>query len=166
MNQSDNRSELPFIAGVNAEGQPVFESLLVEHLTESPDEVRLLKSPLLTRNLAAGDKIRILNPSAAEYELIQRSGNLSIRVFRLNQLDRLADYLTAIIEKMDGTLDLQTERALVYSIHFSIGFQNIEDIMSQACRDYPDTVWYYGNVYDPEDGVTPLQWWLDFENQE
>ena len=166
MNEFDNRSELPFIAGVNDEGQPVFESILVEHLTSSPDEVRLLKSPLLTRNLAAGDKVRILNPSAAEYELIQRSGNLCIRVFRLNQMDRLAEYLTPIFEKMDGTLDLENDRALVYSIHFSIGFQTIEDIMNQACRDYPDTVWYYGNVYDPEDGTTPLEWWLDFENQE
>lgn len=166
MNQPSNRLELPFMAGINAEGQPVFESLAVEPVEGSADEVRLLQSPLLARNLAAGDKIRIINPSSAEYELLQRSGNLCIRVFRVNQLDKLSEYLTPIFEKIDGTLDLQNDRALVYSIHVSIGFQNIEDIMNQACRDYPDTVWYYGNVYDPEDGVTPLEWWLDFNDQE
>jgi hypothetical protein len=26
---------------------------------------------------------------------------------------------------------------------------------------FPDSIWYYGNVYDPEDGVTPLNWWED-----
>jgi hypothetical protein len=33
-----------------------------------------------------------------------------------------------------------------------------------VCPDYPNTIWYYGNVYDPEDGETPLEWWLDFDN--
>ncbi len=161
-----NRLELPFLAGINPGGEPVFESLEVERLAESEDEVRLVRSPLLTRNLAAGDKLKVINPSSAEYELLRRSGNLSIRVFRLHQLDVLAESLTAKIEKLGGSLDRQTDRALVYSIHFSIGFQTIEELLAAACKDYPDTVWYYGNVYDPEDGTTPLKWWLEFEDQE
>ena len=73
--------------------------------------------------------------------------------------------LTSNLEKLGGSLDLQTERALVYSIHVSIGFQTIEKLFNDACGDNPDTVWYYGNVYDPEDGITPLEWWLDFDPQ-
>ncbi len=164
--ESADRLELPFLAGINAEGEPVFESLEVELVEDSEDEVRLLRSPLLARNLAAGDKLKVINPSSAEYALLRRSGNLSIRVFRLHQLDLLAEKLTAKIEKLGGSLDNQTDRALVYSIHFSIGFQAIEELLGLVCKDYPDTVWYYGNVYDPEDGTTPLEWWLDFEDQE
>lgn len=160
------RIELPFMAGINPEGEPVFESLEVELVEDSEDEVRLVRSPLLTRNLAAGDKLKVINVATAQYELLRRSGNLAIRVFRLHQLQQLQESLTAKIEKLGGSLDGQTDRALVYSIHFSIGFEAIEEVLSEACRDYPDTVWYYGNVYDPEDGTTPLQWWLDFEDQE
>lgn len=158
--------ELPFLAGLNPEGDPVFESLEVELVEDSEDEVRLVRSPLLTRNLAAGDKLKVVNPSSAEYELLRRSGNLSIRVFRVHQLEVLAENLTAKIEKLGGSLDRQTDRALVYSIHFSIGFQVIEELLSKAIQDYPDTVWYYGNVYDPEDGTTPLKWWEEFDDQE
>lgn len=164
--ETSERLELPFLAGINPAGEPVFESLEVELVEDSEDEVRLVRSPLLTRNLAAGDKLKVIDVASAEYELVRRSGNLSIRVFRVHQLQALAESLTARIEKLGGSLDGQTDRALVYSIHFSIGFQAIEDLLGEACRDYPDTVWYYGNVYDPDDGTTPLQWWLDFEDQE
>jgi len=54
---------------------------------------------------------------------------------------------------------------LVYSIHYSIGFQEIEDTLNGALEDYPYAVWYYGNVYDPEDGTTPIGWWLDIDEQ-
>ena len=166
MNETLDKIELPFLAGLNEAGDPVFESLEVEFLANDPRQVRLLKSPLLVRNLAAGDTVLLTNPDAAEYQLIKRSGNLSIRVFRRNQLQVLEENLTSAIEKLGGSHDLQTDRALVYSIHFSIGFQAIEDVLNEACQDYPDTVWYYGNVYDPEDGTTPLEWWLDFDSQE
>ena len=113
------------------------------------DEVRLVRSPLLARNLAAGDKLKVIDVSSAEYKLLRRSGNLSIRVFRQHQLDVLAENLSAKIEKLGGSIDKQTDRALVYTIHFSIGFQVIEELLSAVVKDYPDTVWYYGNVYDP-----------------
>lgn len=163
---SDAVSELPFLAGINQEGEPVFESIEVELLDASTQELRLLKSPLLARNLAAGDRVRLINAARAEYELLQRSGNLCVRVFCAYQIDKLAEQLTPMLEKLDGVLDRQTDRALVYSIHYSIGFQTIEKLLNEVCEAYPDTVWYYGNVYDPEDGSTPLQWWLEFDNQE
>ena len=87
MEDTANKIELPFLAGLNAEGEPVFESLQAEILDASEDRVRLLKSPLLSRNLAAGDILRVINPNTAEYELERRSGNLCIRVFRKHNLD-------------------------------------------------------------------------------
>ncbi len=166
MNEIVDKTELPLLAGLNQAGEPVFENLQVEILPVDPRRMRLLKSPLLAKNLAAGDTILLINPDAAEYELIKRSGNLCIRVFRKYQIDVLEESLTSAIEKLGGSHDLQTDRALVYSIHCSIGFQGIENVLNQACQDYPGTVWYYGNVYDPEDGITPLEWWLDFDSQE
>jgi hypothetical protein len=164
--ESISQTELPFLAGVDDDGMPVFESLQVELLEDDVEHVRLLMSPLLARNLAAGDKLRVINPDTAEYELVQRSGNLCIRLFCKDHLSDLEESLTSTIERLGGSQDLQTERALVYSIHFSIGFQTIEGLLNKVCEDYPNTVWYYGNVYDPEDGKTPLEWWLEFDNQD
>ncbi len=63
-------------------------------------------------------------------------------------------------------MDLQTHRDLVYTIHVYIFFKTIESILDETCEDYTEVVWYYGNVYDPEDGITPLEWWLDFDCQD
>ena len=161
MNHSANRLDIVFLAGFDQTDQPVFENLTVELLDTETEEVRLLKSPLLTRNLAAGDKIKPTNPERGEYDLIERSGNLSVRVFCRGELDSLANTLTPEIEKLGGALDLQTERALVYSIHFSIGFKQIEEIFNDACDAFDETIWVYGNVYDDKDGKTPLGWWTE-----
>ena len=154
------------MAGLNAEGEPVFESLHAELLDNGTNRIRLLKSPLLARNLAAGDILRVINPSTADYELERRSGNLCIRLFRKNDLKDLEQFLTSAIERLGGSLDLHAERALVYSIHISLGFGAIEALLNRTKEKFSETVWYYGNVYDPEDGITPLDWWLEFDNQE
>ena len=161
----DTQTELPFLAGVDDEGEPIFESLSVTAVDEEQGLVRLLRSPLFARNLASGDRIKVINAATAEYRLEERSGNLSIRVFSKEDIDPLAETLTPALEKIDGALDLRHERALVYSIHYSIGFQEIEDTLNDALKDYPYAVWYYGNVYDPEDGTTPIGWWLDIDEQ-
>lgn len=154
--------ELPFLAGVGPNGDPVFESLRVE-LLEGDNRIRLLRSPLFARNLASGDILRVINADTAEYELEKRSGNLSIRVFRKYEIEKLEEQLTSKLEKLGGELDFSTDRALVYSIHYSIGFQAIEDVLNQTCQSFDESVWYYGNVYDPEDGTTPMEWWLEVE---
>ena len=76
------------------------------------------------------------------------------------------ELLAPAIEKLGGCLDLQTDRALVYSIHVSIGFAVIEELLNTAGAEYPDSFWYYGNVYDPDDGTTPMLWWQQFDSQE
>lgn len=159
-------TEIAFLAGVTADEQPVFESLQVEIVNANEDTVRLSKSPLFVRNLASGDLIKLINPAIGEYEIERRSGNLSIRVFRKHGITAVADFLTPALEKLGGSLDLQTESAMSYSIHFSIGFTQIEDLLNTCCGKFVDTVWYYGNVYDPKDGTTPLLWWQEFTDLE
>ncbi|MCI5106210.1 MAG: DUF4265 domain-containing protein [Pseudomonadales bacterium] len=159
-------TEVAFFAGLGADEQPVFESLQVEIVDPSAQTVRILKSPLLIRDLASGDVIELKNPATGDFEMQRRSGNLSVRVFRMEDLEELAQYLVPVMEKLGGQLDLQTERGLSFSIHFSIGFKQIEEQLNRACTRFSESVWYYGNVYDPKDGVTALNWWLEFENLE
>ena len=165
MSEQVEKIELPFIAGFSADDQPVFESLEVEIVDAEQEEVRLLRSPLLTRNLAAGDKLKVLNPGSAQYELLERSGNLSVRVLRRDDIDSLEQHLTPKIEKLGGTLDHSNPRALVYSIHVSIGFKPVEDLLNDACARFAESMWNYGNVYDPEDGETPMEWWLELDEK-
>ncbi|MDO8273251.1 MAG: DUF4265 domain-containing protein [Gammaproteobacteria bacterium] len=160
--QAEAPLTLSLIAGYRNDGEPVLEKIVVEAMTPATKEYRLLKSPVFVRCLAAGDKIRYPADNPAGYELIKRSGNLCIRVLRKEGIEEVANTLSPELELLDGTLDLQSPRVLVYSIHVSIGFQNIEILLDRVIGQFPGTVWYYGNVYDPADGVTPLDWWQEF----
>ncbi len=163
---------ISLVAGYRNDGEPVLEKLVVEAMAPASKaretiapatkEYRLLKSPAFVRSLAAGDRIRYPADTPAGYELIKRSGNLCIRVLRKEGIEEVANTLSPELELLDGTLDLQSPRVLVYSIHVSIGFQNIEILLDRVIGQFPGTVWYYGNVYDPADGVTPLDWWQEF----
>ncbi|MDT8428058.1 MAG: DUF4265 domain-containing protein [Pseudomonadales bacterium] len=153
---------IPVVAGYNAEGDTVFEQICVQPVAEVRGEFRLLKSPAFVRGLASGDRIRYPTDTLNGFELIRHSGNLCVRVLRKEKLDELEQVLTAEMEMLDGTLDQQSPGILVYSIHVSIGFSQIEALMDRLIGQFTNAVWYYGNVYDPADGVTPLNWWQDF----
>ena len=94
-----DKTQLPFLAGIKSNGEPVFESLYVEFLADTPQHFRLIKSPLLARNLASGDLVRQINPDKAEYELINRSGNVCIRLFGGEELTDVEQALTSKFEK-------------------------------------------------------------------
>jgi len=151
-------------AGKDGEGQQVLEQLEACTL-DKEGYYEIQNSPLFVRNLAKGDVIAIGSQAQDTYTLIQRSGNLAIRVFSKNKLDELELVLTPEVEKLDGSLDLQTPRALSYSLHVNLGFAVIEALFDNVMASFTGTVWYYGNVYDPRDGLTPLNWWNSFINQ-
>ncbi len=172
-NDSDNnaRTQISLIAGYKPDGEAIIESVAVVRLPSPAQNTemqangelyRLVGSPAFVRGLAGGDRIRFPSESANGYELIKRSGNLSIRVLRKDNIGEVLQALTPEIELLDGALDLETPRLLVYSIHVSIGFQAIEVLLDRISGQFPGTLWYYGNVYDPKDGVTPLDWWQEF----
>lgn len=153
--------QLPLIAGYNPQGEAIVEQVRASVVEGSRNEFRVQSSPAFVRGLAADDKIRYPIDEQAGWELVEHSGNLCIRVFSKHNTDELDQMLTPEIELIDGKLDLKSPRILIYTIHVSIGFQKIEDTLNKVLAGFPDTVWYYGNVYDPEDGVTPLNWWQE-----
>ena len=65
------------------------------------------------------------------------------------------------MSKIGGYLDGESHpggSVLVFTIPVSVGFPAIERVMADVIKQYPESEWYYGNVY-AEDGITPLNWW-------
>ncbi len=147
---------IELFAGKDPKGQPVVERLQVK--VNDDDTCQLVRSPAFIKGIASGDLIK-LETGTQNFSLVKRSGNLCIRIFSRANIEALSERLTPALEKLDGELDLETPRMLVYSIHVSCGFKEIENILN-SCID-ADSMWMYGNVYDPKDGQTPLNWWLD-----
>ena len=147
---------IELFAGIGADGNPVAERLQV--IIHEDNSCQLVKSPAFVKGIASGDVIK-LESGGEEFTILQRSGNLSIRVFCRDDSSELVDELTPPLEKLGAELDIETPRMLVYSIHVSCGFQSIENILNAVASD--DVAWMYGNVYDPSDGVTPLNWWQE-----
>ncbi|MBC53856.1 MAG: phosphotyrosine protein phosphatase [Gammaproteobacteria bacterium] len=171
MDQAQDTIQIPLIAGYNDNNEPVVEQVSVVPVAgagqspktglDHPGEFRLSKSPAFIRGLAADDRIRYPVDNATTYDLLEHSGNLSVRVFSKHNTEELDQALTPELELIDGRIDAASPGLLVYTIHVSIGFQQIEAVLNKVLAGFPDTIWYYGNVYDPEDGVTPLNWWQD-----
>ncbi|WP_231759008.1 DUF4265 domain-containing protein [Microbulbifer elongatus] len=151
---------IELFAGTNPDGEPVVERMQVR--VNEDDSVQLVRSPAFIKGIASGDTIKVNreDPEKPSFELIKRSGNLAVRVFCRGESTKLSDQLTPQLEKLGGELDMESPRLLVYSIHVSCGFAEIEQILNSVC-DGANSVWYYGNVYDPVDGQTPLNWWQD-----
>jgi hypothetical protein len=149
---------IELFAGLGANGQPIVEKMHVRELENG--HMQLVKSPAFIKGLASGDVIRCDVPNQ-EFEIVQRSGNLNVRVFSRDEIAPLADAITPEIEKLGGDLDIETPRMLVYSIHVSCGFSVVEDLLNQHIGQDGRSAWMYGNVYDPIDGQTPLNWWQE-----
>lgn len=149
-------SVIEMYAGIGPDGQPVAEKMQVR--VRDDDACQLVRSPAFIKGLASGDIIK-LDKASGQFELLQRSGNLCIRVFSREDILPIAENLTPALEKLGGELDLETPRMLVYSIHVSCGFDKIEAILTRNVSG--QSQWLYGNVYSPDDGQTPLNWWQE-----
>ena len=153
---------IELFAGLQPNGQPAVQRISVKVLDD--DSCELVRSPAFVKGIASGDLVK-LNKEDQSFELIKRAGNLAIRVFARQDIRQLADDLTAQLEKLGAELDLETDRLLVYTIHVSCGFSAIENILDDLVGEETDSAWFYGNVYDPNDGVTPLNWWQEILEQ-
>ena len=149
---------IELMAGVKPDGTPVVERLQVQ--VQEDDSCQLVRSPAFIKGIASKDVIK-LNKDDQSFEVIKRSGNLCLRVFSRQGVAQLAEELAPQLEKLGGELDFENERMLVFSIHVSCGFQKIEALLDDHIDEDEGQVWMYGNVYDPKDGVTPLNWWND-----
>ncbi|MCB1666123.1 MAG: DUF4265 domain-containing protein [Pseudomonadales bacterium] len=158
---------LPLLAGYRPDGEAIVEQVRAELLTDAEQNeraqlFRLQHSPAFVRGLATGDRIRFPADTPEGYLLVQRSGNLCIRVMNRHSMVPVLQALRPEMELLDGRMDMETPRLAVFSIHVSIGFQTVETLLDRVTGQFPGTVWYYGNVYDAADGVTPLDWWQAF----
>lgn len=148
--------EIQMFAGNDANGQPFVERLQVK--VDDQGLCQLTRSPAFIKGLASGDIIKI-NPTHNQFEIQTHSGNLCVRVISKDDIRPLNEAITPELEKLGGVLDIETPRMLVYSIHVSCGFAAIEAILNRHIG--ASSIWLYGNVYDPADGTTPLNWWHD-----
>jgi hypothetical protein len=143
------------VAGHSDMGKPTYEELHVEQ--HGPSRYRLLQSPGLTIGLAAGD-IFTLN-SKGMFELVERAGNVCIQIYSERPLEDAERFATQEFSKIGGWLDGRAPKVLVYTVSVDAGFLAIERVLVDIKSRFPTCDWYYGNVYDPADGVTPLNWW-------
>jgi hypothetical protein len=164
----DNEMSLPMkkciqlLAGKSSLGQPVYEELLVEPC--GPETYKLVASPGLVLGIAAGDTIRVAGSDS--FEIVARGGNLSVQILRSQGVDEIEEFATEAMARVGGRLDGvggriggKRARELVFTIPVLAGFAPIEQALNHIIERFPDAEWYYGNVYDPSDGVTPLNWW-------
>jgi hypothetical protein len=147
--------ELILRAGVGAGGFPIEDEVLAEPLDGS--RYRLVKSPGVAQGLAADDELELHDDGT--YQVVRRSGNLCIQIFFLEGAARIAGEAARHLEPLGGRLDGMTKQGLVYTVPVAAGFPAVERALGELTVQFPLMEWYYGNVYDPADGVTPLNWW-------
>lgn len=152
---------LTLLAGTRPDGQPVVEQLQAVAAAQA-NQFWLLQSPLFARGCARGDRIELLANNPGRFRVHERSGQLALRVFVRDAIDALAAELTPAIELLGGVLDVQSPRALAYSIHVAVGFREIEGAVEPLAQR-AGGIWNYGNVYDPDSGE-PLGWWEELLN--
>jgi len=144
-------------AGRSSAGEAVHENLLVDEL--SSNLFKLRASPGLVLGLAKGDVFKL--DAKAEPVVIQRGGNIAIQIYQkkgaANQHRKIEE--TILDSLSSSSLDGITEQQLVFTVPASEGFPKIEGILNALVSDYPGYEWYFGNVYEPADGITPLNWW-------
>jgi uncharacterized protein DUF4265 len=144
------------VAATNPDGTPFYESVLVEHI--GPQRYLVLASPGLLEGFAAGDEIELVPEQGSGYRVTKRGGNVCVQFFWNS--DESRPWLEPRVAALGGRLDGQTPGILVFTIPVTAGFPAIESIFYEADKRYPGCKWMYGNVYDPADGVTQLNWWL------
>ena len=146
------------LAGRAGSGERVYEELPAAPLGDGL--YRLLASPGLVLGVAKDDEVR-LGVEHGDFTLVRRGRQLCVQVHipRLPRatLDALVVHVTA---DLNGTLDGETEDQLVFSIPVDSGFDAVDATFNRFADHHPEVDWYYGNVYDSDDGVTPLNWWL------
>jgi hypothetical protein len=118
----------------------------------------LLHSPGFVQGIAAGDEFQILDQQGA-FRVLHRSGNIAVQVFSEVPVDPIVGEFTRRVAEIGGVLDGRIERGMVFTIPIQAGFPTIEALFNELVAAHAGMEWFYGNVYDPRDGMTPLGWW-------
>jgi hypothetical protein len=121
---------------------------------------RIVRSPGFVLGLAAADEIELEDRPDPGFRVLRHGGNVSIQFFRRDGLEEAKRLLKEQLEPLGGWFDGEEKSTLVFSVPISVGFPSIENAMREVVHHFPDAEWGFGNVYDPKDGVTPLNWWV------
>lgn len=156
---SEKTTTIHLMAGQRADGQLIFEQAFAKAVGD--ECYQLITSPLFARGAARGDIIRLL--AAGRFEVEQYGGNLCVRIMARRDMDVIAGLIESGLKELGGQKDFSNERMSVFSVPVAAGFSVIEEILNKVLTPYGnDAQWLYANVYDPDDGQTPLNWWHDF----
>ncbi|MGW4790124.1 DUF4265 domain-containing protein [Streptomyces sp. NPDC004230] len=148
------RQTIRLVAGTKTSGEPVLEEVLVERLP-APGHVRVLASPGLVLDVAADDVLKV--DENHEFSTVMRGGNLAIQVYGPHSA---ADSIEPEISAIGGRIDGRARNLTVFTVPASVGFPAVEKVLNSLVNRHAGVEWYYGNVYDKDDGVTSLNWWL------
>jgi uncharacterized protein DUF4265 len=147
-------------AGRNAADEPVLETVPAA-ATDEPSTFRLIATPGLVQGVAANDVVRVGDQGS--FSVVRRGGNLGVQVFARELTDNSFASLHAEVERLGGYLDggggARAASVRVFTIPVSAGFPSVEHAFNSFVSRHPGAEWFFTNVYDPVDGVTPLNWW-------
>ncbi|MEV7868074.1 DUF4265 domain-containing protein [Streptomyces sp. NPDC088124] len=154
MEESANPRTIRLLAGKKSSGDPVFEEVRVEELG-TPGDYRLMASPGLVLGIASGDLLRV-DPKTGKFDVLDRGGNICIQLYGPHSV---SDSVASAIESLGGWMDGRSTKLTVFSLPATCGFTEVEKVLNSTMEENSGVEWYYGNVYDESDGVTPLNWW-------
>lgn len=140
---------------------PAEELLDVEEL--GPNRFRLRSSPGMVEGLGAEDEFELDENAPLGFRVIRRGGNVVVWFYWPSEemvRGPAALELQRAVEKIGGRLDGGGATHLVFTVPVRAGFPRIEDAFRRAETATPGATMMFGNVYDPGDGHTPLNWWL------
>ncbi len=147
------RTTIRLVAGANPRtGAPVHEEVLVDRL--AADRYRIIATPALVLGIAAGDVVRVEGGDVVE--ILSRGGNVALQIHGSHEA---ADSIADEVQLLGGSMDARAPQLTVYTIPVSVGFPRIEQLANSLSTEFAGVEWYYGNVYDNDDGTTPLNWW-------
>lgn len=148
-----NRKTINLPAAKNKFGKTVYEEVLVDDIGDY--HYKIIATPGLVLGIAAGDEI-LFHENKPEFTVVKRGGNIAIQLHGDNCIvDKYLDELSLLTHHIDG----RAEDITVLTVSIKFGFIKIQEILNLFCTKHPEISWYYGNIYDPDDGVTPLYWW-------
>jgi hypothetical protein len=131
-------------------------------LAIGPGRYRLLASPGFVEGLAAGDEFELDPHSPLGHRVLRRGGNLCVWFYHAEPLSEgsaATHDIREVAESLGGRLDGGYSRMLVLTVPLAAGFDAVARAFDAAVARHAGSAWLYGNVYDPADGVTPLDWW-------
>ncbi|MES0812168.1 DUF4265 domain-containing protein [Roseibium sp. SCPC15] len=159
MNEIERTTTIELFAGSSFSGKPVRERLRVHQV--DTQVYRLLQSPGLVLGIAKGDLIEAPDKTGI-FQIVSRAGLICVQILLQRPVFNLAPLETAVETELQGSVDGLTDKQLVLSVPSTAGFKKIENFLDQLVKHLGGAEWFYGNIYDPADGVTSLNWWQEY----